>query len=168
MAAPVVTSVTPNHGQQAGGQVVTITGTGFTGATSVRIGGQAATAVTVVNDTTITATSPAHAEGPASIAVTTPSGTGSSAGPIFTYLAPLPVFGTVIPGEPREKTAGTNPYTLVLPTFAFMPLVLGVKFNLSAVPPWEKVGSSVPGTTGPAPPPPLTMTRTPAFPAYPS
>jgi hypothetical protein len=73
--------------------------------------------------------------------------------------------GTVIPGEPREKTAGTFPFTLVLPTFAWLPLVQGVKFNASAVPPWN---ATTPGTTNPAPPPPLTMTRTPAFPAYPS
>ena len=38
---------------------MTITGTGFTGATAVDFGTTAATSVTVVNDTTITADSPA-------------------------------------------------------------------------------------------------------------
>jgi hypothetical protein len=49
----------------AGGQSVTITGTDFTGATAVTIGGTAATNVTVVNATTITATTPAGAAGTA-------------------------------------------------------------------------------------------------------
>lgn len=71
---------------------------------------------------------------------------------------------THIPGEPLSKTAGNFPYTLVLPTFAFMPLVQGVKFNLSAHPPWKTAGLAEPVT----PPPLLTMTRTPPFPAYPS
>lgn len=72
--------------------------------------------------------------------------------------------GTYIPGEQRSKQGGNNPYTLALPTFAFMPLVQGVKFNLSAVPPWQTEGPAAPAT----PPPLLTMTRTPPFPAYPS
>jgi hypothetical protein len=167
MAAPVIVGVSPNHGTQAGGTAVSITGSGFTGATSVRFGGQPATNLVVVSDTNITVTTPAHPQGPVSIAITTPGGTVSMP-TIFTYLAPLPTFGTVIPGEPREKTAGTFPFTLVLPTFAWLPLVQGVKFNLSAVPPWETASASTPGTTNPAPPPPLTMTRTPPFPAYPS
>lgn len=71
---------------------------------------------------------------------------------------------TVIPGEPLSKTGGNNPYALSLPTLAFMPLVQGVKFNLSAHPPWKTAGIAEPAT----PPPLLTMTRTPPFPAYPS
>ena len=71
---------------------------------------------------------------------------------------------TVIPGEPLSKTASANTYTLALPTFAFMPLVQGVKFNLSQVPPF--IGATYPFK--PTPPPALTMTRTPPFPAYPS
>ena len=60
-AAPAVTSLSPTSGSTAGGTLVTITGTGFTGATAVDFGATAATNVTVVNDTSITADSPAGA-----------------------------------------------------------------------------------------------------------
>ena len=58
-AAPTVTGLSPTSGSGAGGTSVTITGTGFTGATAVDFGTTAATNLTVVNDTTITADSPA-------------------------------------------------------------------------------------------------------------
>ncbi len=58
-AAPTVTGVSPSSGPTAGGTGVTITGTGFTGATAVDFGANAATSYTVVSDTEITATSPA-------------------------------------------------------------------------------------------------------------
>lgn len=58
-----VISVSPSVGSVAGGQAVTITGTGFTGATVVEFGGIAATGVVVVNDALITAVTPAHESG---------------------------------------------------------------------------------------------------------
>ena len=58
-AAPTVTAISPTSGPAAGGTLVTITGTGFTGATAVDFGTTAATNVTVVSATTITADSPA-------------------------------------------------------------------------------------------------------------
>ena len=57
-ARPTITEVTPNSGPDSGGTLVTITGTGFTGATEVDFGATAATNVTVLNTTTITANSP--------------------------------------------------------------------------------------------------------------
>lgn len=75
-AAPVVTSVTPNSGLAGGGTPVTISGSGFTGATAVSFGGAPATSVVVVNDTTITATTPARNPGPVEVFVTTAEGTG--------------------------------------------------------------------------------------------
>ena len=50
-AAPTVTGLSPTSGPAAGGTSVTITGTGFTGATAVDFGTTAATSVTVVSDT---------------------------------------------------------------------------------------------------------------------
>jgi large repetitive protein len=60
-AQPVVTGLSPVSGSIVGGQVVTITGSGFTGATSINFGDLvlAPTDFTVNNDTSITANIPA-------------------------------------------------------------------------------------------------------------
>jgi hypothetical protein len=73
-SGPVVSSFTPTSG--SAGTSVTVTGSGFTGATAVKFNGMSAT-FTVNSDTQVTATVPAGAStGP--IAVTTPAGTGTS------------------------------------------------------------------------------------------
>jgi hypothetical protein len=56
--APTVTKVKPKSGPAAGGTTVTITGTGFTGATNVEFGTVAAKGFTVESATSITAESP--------------------------------------------------------------------------------------------------------------
>ena len=83
-SAPTVSAINPVYGVTAGGTAVTLTGTGFTGATAVSIGDAAATNVTVVSDTSLTATTPAHAAGTASVLVTTPAGT-NAANSLFSY-----------------------------------------------------------------------------------
>ncbi len=85
MPAPTVTAVTPNFGTLNGGVSLTLTGTNFTGATGVTIGGVAATALVVVNSTTITITSPAGSAGTASIVVTNPSG-ANAGNSLFFYV----------------------------------------------------------------------------------
>ncbi len=86
---PTVTAISPNTGSTLGGTAVTITGTGFTGATAVTIGGVPATAVNVVDDTSITAVTGARAAGAVSVDVTTPSGT-NAANTLYTYRVPVP------------------------------------------------------------------------------
>jgi hypothetical protein len=71
-AGPTVTNLAPAVGPIAGGTTVIITGTGFTGATTVTFGGTLAT-ITVNGTTQITATSPAHAAGTVDVLVTTPA-----------------------------------------------------------------------------------------------
>ena len=79
--------ITPDTGPTAGGQTVTITGTGFVAGTTVTFDGVAATNVVVAADcTSLTARTPANAAGPAVVVVTTP---GGSAAPLaYTYVAP--------------------------------------------------------------------------------
>ncbi len=73
---PTITSFDPLEGEI--GDVVTITGTGFVGATAVAFAGVAAVSFTVVSDTQVTAVVPSGATtGP--ITVTTPGGTATSA-----------------------------------------------------------------------------------------
>jgi len=88
--SPTVTSVTPNSGPGAGGNTVTITGTGFTGATSVTFGGVAATSFAVVNDTTITSVVPSSsANGAVSVIVTNAVGS-NAANSLYSYVIPTP------------------------------------------------------------------------------
>lgn len=103
-----VTGVTPGFGPPAGGTAVTITGTGFTGATSVKFGTTAATSFSVVNDTTITATSPAHAAGLADVTVTTPAGTSAiSSGDQFAYATPCTAVALTA-SPPSPSAPGTQ------------------------------------------------------------
>ena len=51
-APPTVTAVSPNNGPQAGTNTVTLTGTGFTGATAVDFGTSAGTSVSVSGSVT--------------------------------------------------------------------------------------------------------------------
>jgi hypothetical protein len=73
---PTVTKVEPNRGSPGGGTTVTITGTGFTGATAVSFGATGATSFTVNSETSITAVSPRMKKGgTVDVTVTTPAGT---------------------------------------------------------------------------------------------
>ena len=92
---PTVTGVSPASGPTAGGTSVTVTGTGFTGATAVRFGATAAASFTVNSATSITATS-AAGTGTVDITVTTPGGTSAaSAADQFTFSTPtVPALST--------------------------------------------------------------------------
>jgi len=110
VAAPAVTGVSPASGPLAGGTVVTITGAGFTGATTVHVG-TAVADFTVVNDTTITLTTPGDGSstGAVDVTVTTAGGT-SATGPAdqYTYTTGLVLSSSANPsvyGQPVTVTA---------------------------------------------------------------
>jgi hypothetical protein len=93
IVAPAVTGVSPASGPAAGGKLVTITGTGLTGATVVDFGTTAATGVTVVSSTKITADSPSGS-GVVDVTVITPGGTSAtSSADDFTYIGAPAVTG---------------------------------------------------------------------------
>jgi hypothetical protein len=74
---PAIGSVSPATGAAAGGTLVTITGsnfTGVTGATGVKFGGTNAASYNVINDNTISAVTPAHAAGTVQTLVTNTTG----------------------------------------------------------------------------------------------
>ena len=83
---PVVTAVSPTSGSHLGGTSITITGSSFTGAASVKFGGASAT-FTVMSDTSIKATAPSGTKGTTvDITVSTPGGTSTVVGADrFTY-----------------------------------------------------------------------------------
>ncbi|MBO7746880.1 IPT/TIG domain-containing protein [Paenibacillus sp. MWE-103] len=95
VAAPATVSVSPSAGPAAGGTSVTITGTGFTGATAVNFGGEAAASFEVDSNTQITAVAPAGTAGAVDVTVTTIGGTATAAAG-YTYVA-APTIASVSP-----------------------------------------------------------------------
>jgi IPT/TIG domain/Regulator of chromosome condensation (RCC1) repeat len=109
--APTVTSINPTSGLTTGGTVVLIGGTNFYATATVSIHGVSCTGVSVLSSTSISCTAGASAAGgPYQVSVTTPSGTGISAGNLFTYTAaPVP---TVVSISPRFGASGTTTVTV--------------------------------------------------------
>ncbi|WP_406278364.1 IPT/TIG domain-containing protein [Nocardia sp. NBC_00881] len=105
-AVPTLTSVSPNSGPVAGGTTVTLTGTGFTGASAVRFGATPAT-FTVISETQVSAVVPAGTDGSVAVTVTTAGGTSN--GVLYTYI-PAPTLVELIPD--LGPTFGGNTITL--------------------------------------------------------
>lgn len=101
-----ITEVRPAFGPVSGGNLVAIIGYGFTGATSVTIGGQAA-AFRVINDATVEVTMPAAAApGSADVAVNLTAARGRAFAPGgYVYRADLPTTATPTP----TSGIGTTP-----------------------------------------------------------
>ncbi len=142
VVGPTVTSFTPTSGPSSGGTTVVITGTHFTGATSVKFGTTAAGSFSVTNATHITAKTKAHADTTVRISVTTVGGTGTSAttfsftaAPVFTADAP-PTTAAVGKLYSYTFAASGNP----APTYA-----------LSGQPTWLSINSSTGAVTGTPP-----------------
>lgn len=93
-AAPTLTSFSPSSGPI--GQIVTLTGTNFTGVTSVAFNGAATTIFSLVNTTSITAAVPTGASS-GKISVTTPEGIAISTSD-FTIL-PAPTITSFTPNS---------------------------------------------------------------------
>jgi hypothetical protein len=101
--SPTITSFTPTSAGT--GSSITITGTNFTGATSVSFGGIDATSFTVNSSTNITAVVGAGATG--DVSVTTPGGTATLAGFTFTVVTaidPVPASSLGIRFYPNPTT----------------------------------------------------------------
>jgi len=94
LPVPRVTGLNPTTGPIAGGTVVTLSGTGFTGATEVDFGGTAGTGLTVTSYTQLTVTSPAGLSGPVDVVVLTPAGpSATTPSDRFLYLGPPRITG---------------------------------------------------------------------------
>jgi hypothetical protein len=105
--APAIGALFPSTGPTSGGTAVTITGTGFTGATSVTFGGIAASNITVVSDTQLTVTAPAGGPGPATVTVTTPGGSASTTSSNQYVYADTPVVSGISPSS-GPNSGGTT------------------------------------------------------------
>ena len=126
LPVPAVTSINPTQGPTTAGTPVTINGTGFTGATSVKFGANSATGVLVVNDSQITANAPSGVVGTVDVTVTTPGGTSAtSANDKYTYLA-VPTVTSVSPAA--GPPAGGSSVTITGTNFSG---ITAVTFGLS-------------------------------------
>ncbi|MEP6947017.1 MAG: choice-of-anchor Q domain-containing protein, partial [Acidobacteriota bacterium] len=134
--APTVTLVAPANGTTAGGTIVTITGTDFTGATAVSFGGTAATSFAVNSATQITATTPGHAAGAVSVLVTTATGT-NGANTLFTYVLPNMSINDV---SAAEGDSGTSVLTFTVSLSSPAP-VGGVTFDIATADDTATAGS---------------------------
>lgn len=105
---PAVTSISPTAGPIAGGTVVTVSGTGFTGATSVAFGGTNGTSLGSITDTSLSITSPAGSVGAADVKVTTPVGTSAAvSADHFNYKQASFVQGATVTGSNSTTTTTT-------------------------------------------------------------
>jgi hypothetical protein len=94
---PSITSLTPTLGPLTGGQLVTISGSGFLGVATVSFGGLPGRNVQVLSNTTLTTTTPAHPEGKVDVVVGEDSTSTATLSGGYTYTC-----------------WGTIPYRLVL------------------------------------------------------
>jgi hypothetical protein len=120
---PIVTGITNINsgspfdgsakGSTEGGDQVTITGSYFTGASAVTIGGTAVSAFTVQDSGHITTSTPPGTAGAVYVAVTVPQASpsiGTSSTAIFTYVPPVPQVTSVLPNF--GGTAGGTSITI--------------------------------------------------------
>ncbi|MBB4893722.1 hypothetical protein FHS39_002753 [Streptomyces olivoverticillatus] len=104
---PVITGLSPASGSTSGGNTVTISGSGFTGASSVHFG-TASASFTVVSDTQITATAPG---GTGSVPVTVTTSVATSSNVTYTYVnSTAPVITGLNPNQ--GPTSGGNTVTI--------------------------------------------------------
>ena len=112
--SPTLSSLTPTAGAEAGGTMVTLTGTSLTGASAVAFGSTPATRITVVSDTSVTAVSPGTtAAGAVDVTVTTPGGTSNPEA--FTYVA-NPALPTVTGVSPTSGPQGGGTSVIIIGT----------------------------------------------------
>ncbi len=112
---PVITSISPPFGGTTGGNVVTITGLNFKGASSVTFGGLNATLVKAVNDTTITCRTPVSLTAGAVDVIVRIGGGPSGAFSSFTYITP-PVISSI--SQLTGSTLGGTSVTITGTNFA--------------------------------------------------
>jgi len=120
-AAPVVTSVSPRDGVVAGGNTVTIIGSGFTGSTDVDFGFRPAASFSVLDDNTISATVPVGTAGAVDVTVTALTITSpTTPDDFYTYTATA--WNGIVSGTTPDQVAifdtGTNTFNSFIPIAA--------------------------------------------------
>jgi len=114
LAAPAVSSLSPNSGPAAGGTSVTISGTNFQAGASVLFGGVAALSATISSATRIQVVTPAHAAGTVDVVVQNPDLQTATLSGGFAYNSIAPALSSISPntgpaaGGTSVSISGTN------------------------------------------------------------
>jgi len=132
---PTVTNVALNFGPTAGGTSVTITGTGFTGATSVQFGSFEATSFIVDSDTSISAITPPGTAGAVDVSVTNELSTGVDP-EAFTYTDESLLSILVTPSIPELPLGYARQFTA-------MGLFTSFYLDLSQVAAWDSSSPTI-------------------------
>jgi len=105
---PKLATISPLSGSTAGGTLVTVMGSGLSGATGVRFGGISGTGLTVIDDSHLTIVSPPNPAGTVGLSVINPEHAGNSAGSaaVFRYDVPVPRLSNISPSS-GPTTGGT-------------------------------------------------------------
>lgn len=148
---PTVTGLNPTGGSYAGGTTVTLSGTGFAGATTVYFGQQAVAAEAGPNGTLTAVTPPGSGAVPVSVG--NPAGVGPSLSNGFTYAGgtPLQITTSSLPSAAVGQayaatlmaTGGVGPYTWQLAPGSALPAGLTLNASTGTV-------TGTPSTAGPA------------------
>jgi YVTN family beta-propeller protein len=105
-APPTVSGISPDHGPEAGGTTVTVTGDNLGSTTAVTFGAVPGSNVTVVDDHTVTVTAPPHAVGPVDVTVTNPAGTSpTSSADRYSYIYSFGGFLAPVANPPAVNKA---------------------------------------------------------------
>jgi hypothetical protein len=107
---PRLTGISATRGPTSGGTSITITGTGFTGATAVNFAGTPDTSITVTGDTSITVATSPSAEGADDVTVTGPGGISADSAAFQFIFVPAPVVTSLTPNN--GPVAGGNSIAL--------------------------------------------------------
>lgn len=119
-AEPIVTSIFPVSGTPAGGNTITIIGSGFTGASDVAFGARPANAFLVVDDSTISATVPVGTVGTVDVAVTAFTETSAlSADDYYSYTSSG--WDGIVSGSSPDQVAFFNSDTNTFNSYIALP-----------------------------------------------
>ena len=99
--APTVTSINPTGGSLAGGETLTVIGTGFISGATVTLNGANCTDATFINDTTLTCTIPSSPPLQATVVVRNPDTQTGTLSPGGYQYSPAPIFSSVNPSTGR-------------------------------------------------------------------
>jgi LPXTG-motif cell wall-anchored protein len=114
-----VTAISEKQGSTAGGNTVTITGTGFVAGATVTIGGKACTNVVVVSATSITCVVPAGVAGVVDVVVLNGDNQTQTLVSAYTYVSPAVTTSTTV--SPPANSGSTSSAAAITSTPKSLP-----------------------------------------------